>query len=127
MKGSTFRLPEISRPEFVLWLLRKRKRFKVQGASMYPLLRPGDEVLVDPRAYSRKPPEIGDLVIAQHPTRKELKLVKRVAGLHADGSLDLQGENPFETTDFNGLPANAILGRVTCLFSDGNINTRRNP
>ena len=94
---------------------------------MYPLLRPGDEVLVDPQAYSRRSPEIGDIVVAQHPGRVDLKLVKRVAGLHADGSLDLHGENPFETTDFNRLPLKTILGKVTCLFSDGNTSPKQKP
>ena len=34
--------------EIVLWLLRLRRRFRVTGASMFPLLSEGDEVLIDP-------------------------------------------------------------------------------
>lgn len=83
---------------------------------MFPLLKPGDEILYDFRAYFRKPPEVGDIVVARHPSRRELKIVKRVSRVHENGTFDLQGENPFESTDFNAVPRGKILGKVTCIF-----------
>ena len=116
MKESSFKLPEISRKEYLRWLLRKRRRFKVTGLSMFPVLKPGDEVLIDPKAYYISQPEVGDIVVACHPARIDYKIIKRIASLLPDGALNLQGENPFESTDFNRVPASKIIGKVTSMF-----------
>ena len=87
---------------------------------MAPLLEPGDEILVDPRAYRRVPPRPGDIVIARHPFRTDLLLVKRVAAVRENGYCRLEGENRSESTDshvFGPLPPERILGRVTSRFS----------
>ncbi len=116
MKATSFVIPQISRREYFLWLLRRRKRFKVAGASMFPLLKPGDEVLIDQRAYNHNRPESGDIVVAWHPGRSDLKIIKRVAAVFEDGTVSLQGENPFESTDFNRVSPGKIIGKVTCVF-----------
>ncbi|MGK7883396.1 MAG: S26 family signal peptidase, partial [Crocosphaera sp.] len=64
--------------ELLLWLLRLRQRFCVTGNSMFPLLKAGEEVLVDTKAYRLCLPEIGDLVIAWHPQKENLRIIKRV-------------------------------------------------
>ena len=87
---------------------------------MVPLLKPGDEVLVDPRAYRRLPPRPGDIVVARHPYRTDLRLVKRVAEVLDNGHCLLQGDNPAESTDsrvYGPLPPERILGRVTSRFA----------
>ena len=87
---------------------------------MAPLLEPGEEVLVDPRAYRRTPPRPGDIVVARHPYRTDLLLVKRVANVLEDGTCVLEGDNRSESTDsraFGSLPPERILGRVTSRFS----------
>ena len=87
---------------------------------MAPLFRPGDELLINPRAYRRKPPHPGDIVVARHPYRTDLRLIKRVAAVLEDGSCILEGENPSESTDsrsFGALPPERILGRVTSRFA----------
>jgi nickel-type superoxide dismutase maturation protease len=101
--------------ELLLWILRLRRRYRVAGASMFPLLTAGDEVLVDPRAYRQQPPQIGDIVIAQHPAQADLQLIKRVAEVMGDGRCHLQGDNANESSD-SLIPANLILGRVTSKF-----------
>lgn len=116
MKASSFKLPDVTRKEFALWLLRRRKRHKVTGASMFPLLKPGDEILYDKRAYRHESPEVGDIVVALHPSKRDFRIVKRVTRRREDGTFNLQGENPFETTDFKAVPASKILGKVTCVF-----------
>ncbi|MCP4425353.1 MAG: S26 family signal peptidase [Chloroflexi bacterium] len=128
--------------ELLLWLIRLRRRFGVTGASMFPLLRPGDEVLVNPRAYRREPPRPGDLVAAQHPDRSDVQIVKRVVGVEVGdqevgdqevgdqevgdqevgdqevaGHFHLQGDNPDPTqSDDVFVPRALILGRVTSKF-----------
>jgi len=86
---------------------------------MVPLLNPGDEILIDPRAFRHTPPRLGDIVVARHPFRTDLTLVKRVAAVREDGQCRLEGDNPSESTDsrsFGFVPAKHILGRVTSRF-----------
>lgn len=105
--------------EIVLWLLRLRWRFRVTGASMVPLLKPGDEILVDPKAYRHKLPRPGDVVVARHPYRTDVRLVKRVISVLEDGRCYLRGDNTSESTDsqaFGAVACEQILGRVTSRF-----------
>jgi len=105
--------------DLLLWLLRLRRRFRVAGNSMMPLLKPGDELLIDPKAYRRKSPCPGDIVVARHPYRTDLKLVKRVISVFEDGRCYLRGDNPLESTDsdaFGSMPLELIIGRVTSRF-----------
>jgi nickel-type superoxide dismutase maturation protease len=105
--------------DLLFWLLRLRRRFRVSGASMLPLLRPGDEVLVNARAYRRRPPQLGDIVVARHPYQDGMHIIKRVTALQGDDQYLLEGDNPSESTDsrsFGAIPGDLILGRVTCRF-----------
>ena len=110
-------LPILSAIEFLRWIVGRRRRFRVTGASMFPLLKPGDEVLLDRRAYHSAAPSPGDIVVAEHPSHRGLLIIKRLVAVHPDGSLNLKGENPFESTDFHALPPGKIIGRVSCVFS----------
>ena len=86
---------------------------------MVPLLQPGDEVLIDPRAYLRDSPSPGDIVVARHPYRTDLRVVKRVASVLENGNCELEGDNRSESTDsryFGPIPPQRILGRVTSRF-----------
>lgn len=89
---------------------------------MAPHLQTGDEVLLDPRAYRRNAPQPGDIVLAQHPYWRDLKLVKRVEAVLDGDRYRLSGDNPAESTDsraFGSIPRRDILGRVTSIFSRG--------
>jgi nickel-type superoxide dismutase maturation protease len=86
---------------------------------MAPLLQAGDHVLVDWRAYRSRSPRPGDIIVAQHPYRRDLRIVKRVASVLDNGYCVLEGHNPIESTDsraFGPLPPDKILGRVTSRF-----------
>lgn len=112
--------------EHLLWLLRRRRRFCVVGASMLPLLCAGDEVLVNPYAYRAKSPQVGDVVIARHPFNNDVsKMVKRVVSVE-NGRFFLAGDNHAESSDsrsFGSLPITALLGQVTSqLLSSDSIN-----
>lgn len=109
-------LAESNFKELLLWLLRLRRRFRVTGASMFPLLQPGDEVLLDIHAYKQQQPQLGDIVVASHPTQAELMIVKRVTAVHPNHTLQLKGDNPSESTDYDNIPIEQIIGRVTSRF-----------
>ena len=82
---------------------------------MEPLLEDNDEVLIDPRAPLQK----GDVVVARHPYRSDVHLIKVIQRVEGDGALWLEGLNPGESTDSRTLGALApplILGRVTSRF-----------
>ena len=83
---------------------------------MWPHLRPDDRVLVDPRAYRGRAPERGDVVVARHPFRTDVRWIKRVASVTPSGALELVGDNPDESTDSRtqGLvQPEHLVGRVT--------------
>ena len=109
----------IDNKELLLWLLRLRQRFCVTGFSMFPILKPGDEVLVDTKAYHHCAPEIGDMVVAEHPHRQELKIIKWVAFVDEKGDCFLVGENKEESTDsrsFGLVNRKRIIGKVKSKF-----------
>lgn len=60
------------------------RRAVITGWSMYPTLAPGEYVLFDRLAYRLAPPRRGDVVLASHPARTGLRVVKRVAALPGD-------------------------------------------
>lgn len=91
---------------------------------MFPLLRAGDEVLVDRRAFRRRQPRIGDIVIVQHPEQDDLKIIKRVTAVSPDDRYYVAGDNPAASTDsrdFGPVPKALILGRVTSRFGASDV------
>ena len=105
--------------ELLLWLLRLRQRFCVTGNSMFPLLKAGEEVLVDTKAYHLCLPEIGDLVIAWHPQKENLRIIKRVVKVDEKGNCFLMGENSLESSDsrsFGLVSLQQVIGKVTSKF-----------
>lgn len=116
---TTTYLAESSYQEFFLWLLGKRKRFRVQGNSMLPLLQPGEEILIDRQAYRTSLPQVGELVVAIHPERLNLPIVKRVKAITPEGKYFLTGDNLAQSTDshvFGAVELENILGKVTSRF-----------
>ena len=113
-------LPGANWREFLLWFVGRRRRFRVTGQSMVPLLQPQEEVLADPYAYRAAAPEPGDIVVAEHPGRPRFWLVKRVLFVRENGDCVLVGDNSDASTDsraFGAVPTAKILGRVTSRFS----------
>ncbi len=105
--------------ELLLWIGRQRRRFRVTGLSMLPQLYPGDEILVNLKAYQNQSPQPGDIVVAQHPYNTHVRIVKRVTAVLEDGSCFLTGDNPAESTDsrmFGWMSSQQILGKVTSRF-----------
>ena len=61
--------------------------------------------------------EIGDIVVAHHPFKRDVMLIKQAAVSDDPDRVRLLGLNPGESTDsrsFGPVRAAAIVGRVTC-------------
>jgi nickel-type superoxide dismutase maturation protease len=81
---------------------------------MLPTLRPGDRLLVDPRAYRGRPPSPGDIVVLHDPEVASRLLVKRVASVAPNGVM-VAGDEPARSRDsraFGPVPLSALLGRA---------------
>lgn len=105
-------LPEFDWFETTAYYLGWREVWSVEGDSMYPTLRDGDLVIVNPHDEIR----VGDIVLASHPFKSSIKMVKRVAEVTADGRYFLLGDNAIESEDsrsFGAIRAGDVIGRVT--------------
>ncbi len=101
------------------WILGRRQRFNVGGASMQPLLNEDQDILMRP--YSED--EIiktGDIVIARHPFRKNLLIVKQVAQVDiSNDRYHLAGLNSEYSTDSNSfghVRSEHIIGKLTAIL-----------
>jgi len=113
-------LPDITWREFFFWIFRLRRRVRVTGPSMRPLLEPGDEVLVDINAYRQSKPKVGDVVVAKHPDDPHIEVIKRISEVFQYNRYFLKGDNPAFSTDsrsFGAVNLIDLLGRVTCRFA----------
>ncbi len=102
--------------ELAPFLFGRRLRVRVSGGSMWPTLRPGDEVLVRPGLRGLAP---GRLVLARHPYKGDVRMIKRVHAVLPDGRLDLRGDHPLESEDSRGfgpVPPSLVLGVVVSRF-----------
>lgn len=112
-------LPTAGRRELILRLCNLRRKIRVRGPSMLPEFAPGDELFLDPRAYRRRAPRVGDVVMARHLQAPQEIILKRVAFVSPDGRVFLRGDNPQASTDSRTLglfPPERILGRVTSRY-----------
>jgi nickel-type superoxide dismutase maturation protease len=111
-----FMLREANWKDRIMYAVGRRKIFRVSGDSMMPTLKDGDAVMmVAPRSI--KP---GDVVLANHPYKSSVKIVKRVQAIDGEGRVSLTGDNPAESTDsraFGGLSLECIKGKAVCRMS----------
>ena len=110
-------IPHLNLINLILWLLKGRQRFRIQGNSMLPLLQPNDEILVDFNSYKSLTPSIGDIVIVKHPHKLDLLMIKRITCINEKGEFFVQGDNLLASTDsrtFGFISANLIMGKVIC-------------
>ena len=94
----------------------------VRGPSMVPTLRDGDRILVRLRPGTTP---VGRIVLVDLPDRP--LSVKRLVGVEADGSVQVEGDNPYGSTDsreLGPLPASAVRGVVLARLWPGPTSLR---
>ena len=109
-------LREANWKDRLLYFLGRRLAFLIDGESMWPTLTEGNVVLVERIRTARE----GEIVLAKHPYKSNVKLVKRVAEILPDGALILRGDNPIESSDsrsFGSISQGDVIGRVVCRLS----------
>jgi nickel-type superoxide dismutase maturation protease len=96
-------------------------RVAVAERSMEPALRPGDWLLVRRAIRSGRPPRVrpGRIVVARHPARPGMLLVKR-AGRREPGGWWLESDNPaagaVDSRRFGPVPPEFIAGVVLARY-----------
>ncbi len=101
----------------VAWLTMREfaERVRISGASMEPLLRDGDRVLVSRLTYRLRAPRPGEVVLARVAAVPGGLTVKRVAALDGAGRVVLRGDNlafSIDSRRFGPVRRRAVLGRV---------------
>ncbi len=104
-------IPIAGLKDSILRILGRRVGFTVTGDSMLPTFKTGDRVLIDPKATVA----VGDIVLANHPYKKSVRMIKRITSIDSDTNYFLAGDNTADSTDsqtFGKIPAKDILGKV---------------
>jgi nickel-type superoxide dismutase maturation protease len=87
-------------PLYTIAAFLTARRVVVRGWSMYPTLRPGERVLFDRLAYYGRRPRAGEIVLAAHPSRPGITMVKRITEADfAAGLYRIEGDAPGASTD----------------------------
>ena len=111
-------LPVATLFSYLKLLLPRWQRRRVNGRSMQPTLPEGTTLLLDTAAYQHTTPQVGDIVLAQHPFQPENKLIKRITAVSENDRYFVQGDNPdsLASTDsrsFGAVNQAHVLGKVT--------------
>jgi len=99
-------------------------RVAVAERSMEPALHPGDWLVVRRTIRPGRPPRVrpGQVVVARHPGRPELLLVKRAARREPRGwwlASDNPGAGAVDSRAFGPVPPGLIEGRVLLRYHRG--------
>ncbi|MDI1242105.1 MAG: nickel-type superoxide dismutase maturation protease [bacterium] len=102
----------LARPrDWIKLIFRRAYGMRVEGDSMVPSLRSGDRVLIDPKASLRP----GDVVLARHPYKSSVRILKRLSSIEPDGRFYLSGDNLDGSTDsrtFGSISKADVVGKV---------------
>lgn len=104
-------LPDADCLDEAAFVAGAREIFRVEGDSMFPVLKPGDLVLINPHACL----QTGDIVVARHPFKKSVKIIKRIAEILPGERYILLSDNLQESSDsraFGAIAAKDILGKA---------------
>lgn len=82
---------------------------------MYPTYRSGDRLLINLDAYLTETPVPEDIVLAKHPFKTGIFMIKRVSHITDNQHYFVVGDNLVESSDsrgFGALRLDKILGKV---------------
>ena len=116
-------LPTATLFSVVKLLLPRWQRRRVNGRSMEPTLPQGTTLMLDMAAYRHALPQVGDIVLAQHPFQPDNKILKRITAVTDNGRYFLQGDNPdvaasSDSRAFGAVGRTAILAKVSHRFKN---------
>jgi|TARA_B100000959_G_scaffold245909_1_gene270935 nickel-type superoxide dismutase maturation protease len=94
--------------ELLALAVGKRKKYRVQGESMLPILEPGDVVIIRKDKHC----EAGDIVVARHPY-KNTTLIKYVAYIDENKLVELSSPHGTDSRQFGKPPMSNIIGVAT--------------
>ncbi len=84
---------------------------------MEPTLSAGDVVFVDQNAYASRRPNDGDVVVATHPQKPSIEIVKRVEFTDETGvylvSDNQDATDVADSRRFGMIPFDLLIGQVT--------------
>jgi len=102
---------------------RRFARYLVTGPSMEPALHDGDWLIVDLKAYAKRMPEPGHVVVARDPREPSREIIKRIARVEPEHNLTwLAGDNQNESTDsrhFGPITREQLIGQVRWRYWHG--------
>ena len=110
-------LPKADSLEEIAYNRGFREIFLIEGDSMLPTLRDGDLVLINPDTEYA----VGDIVLAAHPFKKSVKIIKRIVEILPNEKYFLVGDNATESSDsraFGAISAKHIFGKVVCRIDE---------
>ena len=87
---------------------------RIQGDSMWPTFRDGDVLTFTQQNLSSL--AVSDVVLVAHPLKPEVRMVKRVLRIEANGDLFLVGDNPDplaseDSHNFGPVPCRLVQAR----------------
>lgn len=109
-------MPNANLKEKILWLLRQRKRFRVEGHSMQPILNPGDLILI--KGIKKDHLKKGEWVVFRHPFKKKTKMIKQIIDFQGS-RVKVQGINQGDSLDsrsFGLLNRNLMIGKASSIL-----------
>lgn len=102
---------------------RRFSRYLVTGTSMEPALHDGDWLIVDLKAFTKRLPEPGHVVVARDPREPTREIIKRVDRIEPyTGLAWLSGDNSDESTDsrhFGPVTRDHLIGQVRWRYWHG--------
>ena len=96
-----------------------RQHLRVVGTSMEGTLKEGDLITYKKLNPKNIDLEIGDIVVASHPSTRNKLIIKRIHRIYQN-KFDLRGDNSLSSTDSRELGLIAldlIIGKVDKIFS----------
>ena len=87
---------------------------RIQGDSMWPTFQDGDVLTFTQQNLSSL--AVSDVVLVSHPLKPEVRMVKRVLRIEANGDLFLVGDNPDplaseDSHNFGPVPCRLVQAR----------------